>query len=75
MILCTDSLRVYQKDLVFFVRAGRSVDHTQAVESALSGAECGYRDFPSEPLPTPEVQMISGAYAQLSVILLMEKID
>lgn len=62
--------------LGFFVRVGRPVDHTQALESALSGAACGYRDFPSEPLPTPEVQMISGAYApQLSVSLLMEKID
>lgn len=25
--------------------------------------------------PTPEVEMISGAYAQISVSLLMEKID
>lgn len=38
----------------FFVRVGRPVDHTQALESALSGAACKYRDFPSEPLPTPE---------------------
>lgn len=45
--------------LGFFVRAGRLVDHTQALESALSGAAYGYRDFPSMPLPTPEVQIIS----------------
>lgn len=58
-----------------FVRADRPVDHTQALRSALSGAACGYRDFPSEPLPTPEVQMMSGAYAQPTFSLLIEKID
>lgn len=58
--------------LGFFVRAGRPVDHTQALESALSGAACGYNDCTQDTnaraeglVPQP---IISGSYAHTSAV-------